>query len=468
MAALVAIFSGVRGRIVLEPRFDGTVGAFLSAAALATTLLFSIAPALYTTRANAARPGGSAPAGLGGFRFAAGQVLVVLQIMLSAVLLCGAALFLRSLHNLTHLDGGFQHESILTMQVDATLPGGTHKMRAAAEEEYGRVGRMWEELLEPVRALPQVKAVSASSMAPLNGRYRGLGMRISGEPPGAKQHGASLNEVSSGFFDTFGVALLAGRLFRPGDHASAPRVAILNETIAREAFHDSTPLGRRVTFPGQDVTAEYEIVGIVRDVRYDSLRKEAKPMVYLPIEQAVGPLPGVTVTVRTTGATGVLPALRRRTRDIVPGGFITNVATVRQLMDDSLLVERLLSILASLFGGLALLLAAVGLYGIVSFSVIRRTREIGVRIAIGAQRGTVLWMILRNTAGLAAVGLALGIPLVFLAKKYIDSELFGLHADDPRTIAGATLVLTCVVLAAGLWPAWRASRLDPMMSLRHE
>ena len=468
VAALVALFSGVRGQIVLEPRFDGTVVAFISAAALATTLLFSIAPALYTTRANAARPGGRDPARLGGFRFGVGQALVVLQIMLSAVLLCGAALFLRSLHNLTHLDAGFQHESILTMRVDATLPRLTHKPSAAAEEEYGRVGRMWEELLVSVRALPQVKAVSASSMAPLSGRYRGLGMTISGEPPSAKPHGASLNDVSSGFFDTFGVALLAGRLFRPDDQASSPRVAILNETMAREAFHDSSPLGRHVTFPGQDVTAEYEIVGIVRDVRYDSLRKEAKPMVYLPIEQAIDPLPGITVTVRTTDATGVLTVLRRRTRDIVPGGFITNVATVRQLVYDSLLVERLLSILASLFGGLALLLAAVGLYGIVSFSVIRRTREIGVRIAIGAQRGTVLRMILRNTAGLAAVGLASGFPLIFLAKKYIDSELFGLHADDPLTIAGATLVLTCVVLAAGIWPAWRASRLDPMMSLRHE
>jgi predicted permease len=468
VAALVLLFSGVRGQIVLEPRFDGTVVAFISAAALATTLLFSIAPALYTTRANAATPGGRAPVGLGGFRFGAGQALVVLQIMLSAVLLCGAALFLRSLHNLTHLDAGFQHESILTMRVDATFPRLTHKPSAAAAEEYGRVGRMLERLLVSIRALPQVKAVSASSMAPLSGRYRGLGMRISGEPPSAKQHSASLNDVSSGFFDTFGVALLAGRLFHPGDQASSPRVAILNESMAREAFHDSSPLGRHVTFPGQDVTAEYEIVGIVRDVRYDSLRKEAKPMVYLPIEQAIDPLPGITVTLRTTDAAGVLTVLRRHTRDIVPGGFITNVATVRQLVDDSLVVERLLSILASLFGGLALLLAAVGLYGIVSFSVIRRAREIGVRIAIGAQRGTVIRMILKNTAGLAAVGLALGIPLVFLTKKYIDSELFGLHANDPLTIAGVTLLLTCVVLAAGTWPAWRASRLDPMLSLRHE
>jgi predicted permease len=469
VAALVALFSGIRGRIVLDPAFDAPVVVFLSAAALATTLLFSIAPALYTTRAAAAKPGGHAPAALAGFRFSAGHLLVVIQIMLSAALLCTAALFLRSLQNLTAQDAGFQRESVLTMQVDATLPRSARKPSAEAAAEYGRIGRMWEDLLEPVRAFPQVSAVCASSMVPFNGHNRGLVMRISGEPPGpATDHGVRLNDVSSGFFDALGVPLLAGRLFTPGDRANSPRVAILNETAARVAFRDSSPLGRRVAFPKQDVTLEYEIVGIVRDARYASLRKQAEPMVYLPNEQAIDPLPGIAVTVRAPDVAAVLPVLRRRAREIVPGGFITNVATVRQLVGESLLVERLLSILASLFGGLALLLAAVGLYGIVSFTVIRRTREIGLRIAIGAQRGTVLWMVLRNTLLLATIGLVSGIPLVLLAKKYIDSELFGLHAEDPLAIAGATLVMMCVVLAAGLWPAWRASRLDPIVSLRQE
>jgi predicted permease len=468
VAALVALFAGIRGRIVLEPQLDGDVMAFTAAVALATSLLFSIAPALYTTRADAAKPGGFAGAGVGGFRFRAGNLLVVIQIMLSAALLCVAALFLRSLHNLTHLDAGFQRESILTMQVDATLPKSAAKGSAAAEEETARIGRMWEDLLAPVRELSQVRAASASFLIPLNGRRLGLRMHVGGEPPRPEGEGVSMNAVSAGYFDAFGVALLAGRMFTLNDRGDSPRVAILNQAAARKAFADSNPLGRRVLFPGQVVSAEYEIVGVVGDTRNVDLRQQPGPMVYLPIEQALGPVSGVAIAIRGKDPAGLLSMVRRRIREIVPGGFITNVATVQQLVDESLLEERLLALLASLFGVLASLLAAIGLYGIVSFTVIRRTREIGVRIAMGAQRSGVVWLILRDTIGLTGIGIVLGLPLVFAAKKYIESELFGLKGEDPIAIASATILLASIALAAGIWPAWRAGRVDPMVSLRQE
>jgi ABC-type antimicrobial peptide transport system permease subunit len=191
-------------------------------------------------------------------------------------------------------------------------------------------------------------------------------------------------------------------------------------------------------------------------------------MVYLPIEQALGPVSGVAIAIRGKDPAGLLSMVRRRMREIVPGGFITNVATVQQLVDESLLEERLLALLASLFGVLASLLAAIGLYGIVSFTVIRRAREIGVRIAMGAQRNGVVWLILRDTIGLTGIGIVLGLPLVFAAKKYIESELFGLKGEDPIAIASATILLASIALAAGIWPAWRAGRVDPMVSLRQE
>jgi predicted permease len=470
VAVLVALFAGVRGRIVLEPHFDGRVAAFTAGVALITGLLFSIAPALHATRTDAAKPGGGPPANTGAFQLGAGNLLVIIQITLSVVLLCGATLFLRSLRNLTHLDAGFQREGVLTVKVDATLPKSAPKNGKAAEEEHARIGRMWEDLLESVRVLPQVRGVSASTLTPMSGHRRGIGMNVSGElSRPERERGISINQVSAGYFDAFGVALLNGRVFAPGDLANSPKVAILNETGARAAFHDSSPLGRRVTFPGQRVTAEYEVVGVVRDMRYENLRKPDEPMVYVPIQQAIDPLTGVTIAMRARGdAAGLLPVLRRRMQAVVPGGFITNVSTIQQQVDESLLEERLLSILASLFGALALLLAAIGLYGIISFTVIRRTREIGIRIAVGAEQRDVLWLVLRNTLGLAGMGLALGIPLVFMGKRYIESELFGVRGADPVAIAAATLLLTCVALAAGSWPAWRASHLDPMVSLRHD
>jgi ABC-type antimicrobial peptide transport system permease subunit len=280
--------------------------------------------------------------------------------------------------------------------------------------------------------------------------------------------GVSINQVSDGYFEAFGITLAAGRMFTPGDLGNSARVVILNETAAHKAFGGSNPLGRRVSFPHQRVTAEYEVVGIVRDTRYASLRDAADAMAYAPVEQAIDTLVSATIAIRARNVTGLESLVRRRMRATIPGGFMTNVATLEQQVDESLIEERLLSILASLFGALALLLAAIGVYGTLSYAVIRRTREIGIRIAVGAERTAVLWLVFRQTLALAGAGLVLGIPLVFLGKRYIESELFGLGGSDPVAIAGAAVVLVCVALAAGSWPAWRASRMDPTISLRHE
>jgi predicted permease len=470
VALLVRLFAGVEGRIVLHPEFDWRVLAFTGAVAVLSAILFSVAPALHAARSAAAMPGGGGRGGVPQSQVTAGNALVVVQIVFSVVLLGGAALFLRTLENLNRLDAGFQPDGVLLLRAEATLRKNGPLEGKAAEEEHARLGRMWQDLLDPAGALPGVRAASVSTLSPLSRRDRGILIAVPGAPPRPEaDRGIHINQVSAGYFAAFGVSAVSGRVFTPGDAANAPKVAILNESAARREFPGSDPLGRLITFPGQHVPGPYQVVGIVRDTRYENLRKAAEPMVYVPIEQAIELLSSVVVAVRSQGAAAAIQsAVRRRAQSIVPGGFVSVMGTLRQQVEESLIQERLLSILAALFGGLALLLAAIGLYGIMSFTVIRRMREIGIRIAVGARRGAVLWLVLRTALGLAALGLALGVPAVLIGRRYIESELFGLERGDPLAVGSAAALLLTVALAASVWPAWRASRVDPMVSLRQE
>jgi macrolide transport system ATP-binding/permease protein len=469
VALLVRLFSGMQGRIQLEPHFDLRVAGFACAVALLTALLFSIAPVWHATRADSARSAsGRSTGGLSQSRL--GNALVVVQLTLSIVLLCGAALFLRTLRNLNQLDAGFDREGVRVMLVDATIPRLNLPPGPASDAELARIGRMWTEFLDPIRSLPSVRAASVSTLSPFDRRDRGILMTVSGrvDRPGVDR-GIHVNQVGDGYFPTFGIKAVAGRLFAQADDANAPRVAILNESAARREFPDGRAVGRRVTFPGQLASSEYEIVGVVRDVRYENLRKPAEPMVYVPIQQPIDRLTSVMVGIRSVGDfTAIHSNLRQRAASALPGGFAGAIVTLRDQIDASLLQERLLSILASIFGGLALLLAAIGLYGVMSYTVIRRTREIGIRIAVGARRGDVVWMVLRSTVALAAAGLALGIPLVLLVGRYVETQLFGVQRADPLSIFVGLAVLLTVAIASGAWPAWRAGRLDPMASLRQE
>jgi predicted permease len=281
--------------------------------------------------------------------------------------------------------------------------------------------------------------------------------------------GIHLNHVSAHYFTTMGMDLRRGRPFDDRDRDGAPRVAILNETAARGYFGDADPLGRRITFPGQVIQDEYEIVGVVRDVRYDNLRTADERMAFVPIAQSIDRISRVQLAVRSAmPVRGLADALRQAVQTTVSGGFPGDALTMEQQVEESLLQERLVSLLASIFGGLALILACIGLYGVLAYTVAGRTREIGIRIAIGARRLEVIWLVLRETIVLMVLAIALGLPIVLWSATYVASALFGVEPRDPLALGAAVASLLTVAAAAAFLPARRASRIDPMIALRHE
>jgi predicted permease len=391
---------------------------------------------------------------------------------LSVLLLCGAALFLRTLHNLNKVPSGFDRDGVLTMQVEATVPGRTVTPKTPEEfrADHARLGAIWSGFIERVREVPGVSSASVATMNPLSGWHRGVKIAIHGPGQGAeKDRGISINQVTDGYFETTGIRLLAGRLFTPRDRSGSLRVAILNETAARAFFGAETPLGRKVNFPGQRVEDEFEIVGIVADTRYKDLRTPDERMAYVPLEQAIDPITSAVVAVRGPGDVRRLaPSIRAVATETVPGGFVTGIATIEQQVKMSLVRERLLALLATFFAALALSLACIGLYGVMAYRVVRRTREIGIRIAVGARQHSVVWMMVRETLLLVIIGAALGTLASLAANRYLAGQLFGVTPRDPVAIGVALSVLGIVTMVAGYVPARQASRIDPVRALRSE
>ena len=467
--ALVNLFANGGAGILLEPRFDLRVLGFTGVVAVMTVLLFSIAPALHATRIDAAKTGATSLSRIRP-RIRLGQSLVILQVTLAVALLCGAALFLRTFYSLNTIDAGFQREHLLTMQVEATIP--SLAPTATADDRrsgYAAIGAQWNDLAGRVANLKGVSSAAVGTLSPLTGRDRGVRLAIRGTTIAQPQRSIHLNQVSAGYFKTLGVPLVAGRLFTAQDRGGAARVAILNETAARSYFADARPLGHRISFSGQRVEDDYEIVGVVRDVRYASLRSPDERMIYIPIEQAIDPIATTMVHVRSEQrAATLVPFVRDLAREVVPGGFVTRIAKMGERVERSLLRERLLSLLATLFGGLALALACIGLYGVAAFAVIRRTREIGIRIAVGAQHASVVWMVLRDILVLVASGVLLGAIVAIVGGRYLRSQLFGVTPGDPLATGAAIGLLLIVTFAAAYVPARRASRIDPVVALRYE
>ena len=457
--------------IVLTPEFNWRVLLFTAVVAALTTLLFSLAPALHATRVDAAKPSatGVTPSAR---PLRLRQTLLVVQVTLSVALLCAAGLFVRTLANLYDFDTGFESAGVLTMEIGATLPTVNVPPRTPERREmHARVGAMWEEAIARVRELPGVVTAGAGGMSPLTGRDRGVLIQWFGGPPVPQEdREIHINQVTSGFVETMGIELLAGRGLTDRDRGGAPRVALLNETAAGVYFGSrQAALRRQIWFPGQTVEEPYEVVGVVRDVRYVDLRTPDEPMAYLPIEQSLEPMTSAVVVVRAQGdVSAVVSSARDAARRALPGGFALRVASMEERVDASLLRERLLSLLATFFGGLALALAWIGLYGVMTYAVVRRTREIATHVAIGAPQASIIWMIVREMMAVVAIGAVLGAAAALLAGRYLRTQLFDVAPADPAAVAAAVLLLLVVAVAAAYRPARRAARIDPVVALRME
>ncbi len=469
VSTLVQFFAGGQQWIMLEPHFDIRVFVFTAAIAVVTAFLFSVAPALHATRVDAAKPNDGGRTSVPRPRARVGQALVVIQVTLSLVLLSVAGLFVRTLHNLSAVQSGFSRHGVWTVRVESTtLP--PFDAARNAYTEHAQLARIWDDLLDGLGALPGISSASLSTITPLSRRDRGVLIDIPGEAQGPQRdRGIHVNHVTPGYFETFGIRPLEGRTFSRSDQPTSARVAILNATAARFYFGKASALGRTITFPGQRIPDARQIVGVVEDTRYDGLRKEPERMAYVPVSQSIDRLGGVIVAIRSAiEPSGLVGGVRDVAAQGVPGAFVSNTVTIEQQIDDSMLQERLVARLASVFGALALVLACIGIYGVLSYAVVRRTREIGIRLAIGAQRWAMIWLVLRETVVLVAIGLIAGVPLVLTAGAYVKSQLFEVASNDPLAITVAMLVLAAAAVIAAYLPARRASGVDPMIALRYE
>jgi putative ABC transport system permease protein len=444
---------------------DLRVLGFTTALAIVTSLLFGLAPALLATRIG---PNDALKEGARGLtgrrrRWSLGRLLVAAQVALSLLLVVGAGLLVRSLHTLLTQNMGFERQGVLMVDPDLRNTTYTAKRQPVVAEE----------LLARFQALPGVASASRSAVTPISGMSWQWDVRV-GAPGGqVRSEHAWFNLVSPGYFETMRTPLLAGRRFTAQDTATSARVAIVNETMARRLFPGANPLGKvyRDDAPPGAAVKEFvtEIVGVARDAKYRRLRDEVPPTIYLPISQNPAPFPVVgTYALRFSGATPDVTARVREAAHVVNPRISLEFRLLSVQVEDSLLQERLVAMLSALFGLLALVLAAIGLYGVVAYSVTRRFHEIGIRIALGAGRGAVQWLVLREVGALLFAGLMLGLTMALTGTRLVRTMLYGLTPNDPWTLAGACVVLLVVGAIAGWIPARRAARVDPMASLRHE
>ncbi len=435
---------------------DWRTVAFTFALSVAAGLLFGLAPAAAATRpllANALK--GEDALARPGKRWTLRNMLVVSQIAMSLVLLCATGLFLRSLQSAAAIDIGFRSNGVLMMSVDPRLNGYTAE----------RTTLFLSELRRRIAELPGVASAACTDIVPLSGGHRSDGFHVEGRPA-AGAPSVDLYMATSGYFDTLGIQRIAGRDF--GDEGpGAPKVAIVNEAFVRQVFHGDNPLGQRVSGGG----AMYEVIGVVKNIRSRSLGEETRPVLFRSLEQSVAADPsrmGYTVLARAANGTALGSAMRQEIRALDPALAIFNEETMEQHFRSALFLPRLTGTIFGVFGGAGLLLAAVGLYGVMSYSISRRTREMGIRIALGSPVGAVRRLVIGQGMWLTSIAVALGLAAAWAVAKISSSLLYGVRPHDAVTFTVAPLFLAAVALLACWIPARRAEKVDPMTALRHE
>lgn len=431
---------------------------FTLALTLATAILFGTIPAWHATRVDVsvALAAGRTQSGTAS-KGPLAKILVILQVALSLVLVAGAGIFLRSLINLVSVDTGFQRDNVIRMRVDAS---------SAGYKEDARLAGVYRQIEDRVKAIPGVRAASFSIFTFNEGTWNN-DIWVQGYAAGHREIDVLHNDVGNDYFRAMGIPLIAGRTFGPQDTATSPRVAVIGETMARKLFPRGSPIGRHYGYQKAENAGSFEVIGVVKDVKYYSLDEPQACGDYLPYSQNVRYLNEFEV--RYTGdSAAVITAIRRTVGGIDANLHLSDVGTLNQKIDDSLTNRRLVAQLSIFFGLLAVFLAAIGIYGLMSYLVSRRTSEIGVRMALGAERPQVLWLVMREILLLAAIGLAIGIPLALAGGRLVSNSLYGLKGTDIVSLGAAVAVLLAMAALAGYLPARRASRIDPMIALRHE
>jgi predicted permease len=475
---LLAVIGGVAGVILaqwgvsllvtrlaatspLDVKPDTSVLLFTLGISLVSGVLFGIAPAIRATRTDLTSALKEKSAHGRKSRFNLGSALVVAQVAVSLILLVGAGLFARSLIKLQQEDLGFNRDNVLLASVDTRLAG----------YKPAELSAVYRQLYDRLSALPNVRSATLASYSPMAGTSTNSTITVRGYTPN-KGENMNVSDIFIGpsFGETLGVPLLIGREIGLQDTPTSAKVAVVNQAFAQAFFHDQNPIGRRLTFEEDSAKDDFEIVGVIGDSKYDSAKEKADRTVFRPILQVQDRQAFANVfELRTAGdplsISAEVRAAIAQVNDKLP---ILNFSTLRIQTDEALKRERLIAQLVSFFGLLGLLLSCVGLYGIMAHAVVRRTNEIGIRMALGAERRDIIWMVLKESLLLVAVGLALGLPASWGAAQLISNQLFGLRPSDPLTLLTAVTLLTLVAALAGYLPARRASRVNPLVALRYE